>query len=87
VKSPTCARTPTIPSTTRTTASDICARALVFGFIATIVAAHKGLTATGGPKGVADAVNQAVVLSVILLAMANVAITQAYVMLVPQGIA
>ena len=62
-------------------------KALVFGFIATIVAAHKGLNATGGPKGVADAVNQAVVLSVILLAMANVAITQAYVMLVPQGIA
>ena len=42
-------------------------KALVFGFIATIVAAHKGLTARGGPKGVADAVNQAVVLSVILL--------------------
>ncbi|MDP3893555.1 ABC transporter permease [Nocardioides sp.] len=62
-------------------------KALVFGFIATIVAAHKGLSASGGPKGVADAVNQAVVLSVILLAMANVAITQAYVMLVPQGIA
>lgn len=62
-------------------------KALVFGFIATIVAAHKGLSATGGPKGVADAVNQAVVLSVILLALANVAITQAYVMLVPQGIA
>jgi phospholipid/cholesterol/gamma-HCH transport system permease protein len=62
-------------------------KALVFGFIATIVAAHKGLNASGGPKGVADAVNQAVVLSVILLAMANVAITQAYVMLVPQGVA
>jgi phospholipid/cholesterol/gamma-HCH transport system permease protein len=62
-------------------------KALVFGFIATIVAAHKGLNATGGPKGVADAVNQAVVLSVIMLAVANVAITQAYVMLVPQGIA
>jgi phospholipid/cholesterol/gamma-HCH transport system permease protein len=62
-------------------------KALVFGFIATIVASHKGLNASGGPKGVADAVNQAVVLSVILLAMANVAITQAYVMLVPQGVA
>ncbi|MDX6372167.1 MAG: phospholipid/cholesterol/gamma-HCH transport system permease protein, partial [Nocardioidaceae bacterium] len=60
---------------------------LVFGFIATIVASHKGLSARGGPKGVADAVNQAVVLSVILLAVANVALTQAYVMLVPQGIA
>jgi phospholipid/cholesterol/gamma-HCH transport system permease protein len=62
-------------------------KALVFGFIATIVAAHKGLNASGGPKGVADAVNQAVVLSVILLALVNVAITQAYVMLVPQGVA
>ncbi|MDQ4054648.1 MAG: ABC transporter permease [Actinomycetota bacterium] len=61
-------------------------KALVFGFIATIVAAHKGLTARGGPKGVADAVNQAVVLSVILLAVVNVAITQAYVMLLPQSV-
>jgi phospholipid/cholesterol/gamma-HCH transport system permease protein len=61
-------------------------KALIFGFIATIVAAHKGLSASGGPKGVADAVNQAVVLSVILLAVANVAITQAYVMLVPQSV-
>jgi phospholipid/cholesterol/gamma-HCH transport system permease protein len=60
-------------------------KALVFGLIATVVAAHKGLSASGGPKGVADAVNQAVVLSVILLALANVAITQAYVMLMPQG--
>lgn len=60
-------------------------KALVFGFIATVVAAHKGLNASGGPKGVADAVNQAVVLSVILLAGTNVAITQAYVMLFPQG--
>lgn len=62
-------------------------KALIFGFLATIVAAHKGLHAKGGPKGVADAVNQAVVLSVILLALANVAITQVYVMVVPQGLA
>ncbi len=62
-------------------------KALVFGFIATIVASHKGLGASGGPKGVADAVNQAVVLSVILLAIANVAITQAYVMIFPAGLA
>jgi len=60
-------------------------KALIFGFIATIVAAHKGLSAKGGPKGVADDVNQAVVLSVILLAVVNVGITQAYVMLVPQA--
>ena len=62
-------------------------KALVFGFIAIIVAAHKGLMARGGPKGVADGVNQAVVLSVILLAVVNVGITQAYVMLFPQRIA
>lgn len=62
-------------------------KALIFGFIATIVSAHKGLSASGGPKGVAEAVNQAVVLSVILLAVVNVALTQAYVMLVPQKIA
>jgi phospholipid/cholesterol/gamma-HCH transport system permease protein len=61
-------------------------KALVFGLVATVVAAHKGLGASGGPKGVADAVNQAVVLSVILLAGANVAITQAYVVLVPQAL-
>jgi phospholipid/cholesterol/gamma-HCH transport system permease protein len=62
-------------------------KAVLFGFIATIVAAHKGLHATGGPKGVADAVNQSVVLSVILLALVNVGLTQAYVMLVPQRVA
>jgi len=62
-------------------------KALIFGFIAVVVAAQKGLNARGGPKAVADAVNQAVVLSVILLAIVNVGITQAYVMLVPQGVA
>ncbi|CAM3206837.1 ABC transporter permease [Nocardioides dubius] len=62
-------------------------KALIFGFIATIVACHKGLNASGGPKGVADAVNEAVVISVIALAMVNVALTQAYVMLAPSRIA
>ncbi len=61
-------------------------KALLFGFIATIVASHKGLTARGGPKGVADAVNEAVVLSVIILAAVNVAITQAYVMIFPASL-
>ncbi|KRF17284.1 ABC transporter [Nocardioides sp. Soil797] len=62
-------------------------KALIFGFIATIVACHKGLTASGGAKGVADAVNESVVISVIALAMVNVALTQAYVMLAPARIA
>jgi phospholipid/cholesterol/gamma-HCH transport system permease protein len=58
---------------------------LLFGFVAIIVCAHKGLSAHGGPKAVADAVNQAVVLSVIILAVINVGLTQAYVMLFPGG--
>ena len=44
----------------------------VFGFIAAMVACYKGIYAKGGPKGVGDAVNQAVVLSFILLALVNV---------------
>lgn len=63
------------------------AKAAIFGFLATVVACHKGLNASGGPKGVADAVNQCVVLSVIVLAVVNVVITQAYVALVPQRMA
>lgn len=63
------------------------AKAMIFGFVATIIACHKGLNASGGPKGVADAVNQCVVLSVIALAIVNVAITQGYVVLVPPRIA
>ncbi|MDT0201408.1 ABC transporter permease [Nocardioides sp. AE5] len=62
-------------------------KALIFGFIATIVACHKGLTASGGAKGVADAVNEAVVISVVCLAVVNVGLTQAYVMLAPARIA
>ncbi len=62
-------------------------KALVFGFIATIVAAHKGLTARGGPKGVADAVNQAVVLTFVLLFSTNIVITQAYMLIAPPQVA
>ena len=35
-------------------------KAVIFGFIAAIVAAYKGMNAKGGPKGVGDAVNEAV---------------------------
>lgn len=62
-------------------------KALLFGFIAVIVSCYKGLAASGGAKGVADAVNQSVVISVVALAVVNVAVTQAYVMLVPQSMA
>jgi phospholipid/cholesterol/gamma-HCH transport system permease protein len=62
-------------------------KAVIFGFVAVVIAAHKGMNASGGPKGVADAVNQSVVLSVIMLALISVAIDQVYVMLVPQRLA
>ena len=59
----------------------------IFGAMIAIICCYKGLTAKGGPEGVGRAVNQAVVLSVILLALVNVGLTQAYVMLVPQKVA
>jgi phospholipid/cholesterol/gamma-HCH transport system permease protein len=62
-------------------------KAAVFGFLAAIVAAHKGLNARGGPKGVADAVNQCVVLSFLLLFSTNILITQAYLLISPPAVA
>jgi len=62
-------------------------KAMIFGFLATIIACHKGLRASGGPKGVADAVNQCVVISVVTLGIVNPPITQAYVVLVPARVA
>jgi phospholipid/cholesterol/gamma-HCH transport system permease protein len=58
-------------------------KALIFGAIAGLVAAHKGLTAGGGPKGVGDAVNQSVVITFMLLFCANFVITAIYFQLVP----
>lgn len=59
-------------------------KALVFGFIAAMVACYKGLYAKGGPKGVGDAVNQAVVITFILIFFANFIMTSLYFALVPQ---
>lgn len=61
-------------------------KSLIFGGIVAIVACYKGITASGGPRGVADAVNASVVLSVVLLFAANVVITQIYATLVPQRV-
>ena len=60
------------------------AKAAVFGFIAAMVACYKGLYAKGGPKGVGDAVNQAVVVTFILIFFANFIMTTLYFALVPQ---
>src|SRR5438309_4145661 len=60
------------------------AKAFVFGMIAAMVACYKGLYAKGGPKGVGDAVNQAVVVTFILIFFANFIMTTLYFALIPQ---
>lgn len=62
-------------------------KALIFGFIAGMVACYRGLTAGGGPKGVGDAVNQSVVITFMLLFFVNYVLTTVYFQVVPeQGI-
>ena len=59
-------------------------KALVFGALAALVAAYKGLHPKGGPKGVGDAVNQSVVVTFMLLFCVNFIMTAVYFQLVPQ---
>lgn len=58
-------------------------KSVIFGAIVAIVACDRGLTTRGGPAGVADSVNAAVVNSVILLFTVNVALTQVFALIVP----
>ena len=58
-------------------------KAVIFGAIAGVVAAYKGLNAAGGPKGVGDAVNQSVVVTFLLLFFVNFVITAVYLQIVP----
>jgi phospholipid/cholesterol/gamma-HCH transport system permease protein len=58
-------------------------KALIFGFIAGVVAAHRGLNPRPGPKGVGDAVNQSVVIAFLLLFFANLILTAIYLKIVP----
>ncbi|HEY2041416.1 MAG TPA: ABC transporter permease, partial [Jatrophihabitans sp.] len=53
-------------------------KALIFGLLAGVVASYKGLNAGGGPKGVGDAVNQSVVITFMLLFVANFSMTAIY---------
>jgi phospholipid/cholesterol/gamma-HCH transport system permease protein len=59
-------------------------KAAVFGMLAALVAAYKGLNAGGGPKGVGDAVNQSVIITFMLLFLTNFIITAIYFQIVPQ---
>jgi phospholipid/cholesterol/gamma-HCH transport system permease protein len=59
-------------------------KAGIFGFIAAMVACYKGLYCKSGPKGVGDAVNQAVVVTFILSFFVNFVLTVFYFNFVPQ---
>jgi phospholipid/cholesterol/gamma-HCH transport system permease protein len=58
-------------------------KAVLFGFVAGVVAAYRGLNPAGGPKGVGDAVNQAVVITFLVLFSINVALTAIYLRIIP----
>ncbi|MGJ9413182.1 MlaE family ABC transporter permease [Aeromicrobium sp. CF4.19] len=58
-------------------------KAVLFGFVAAIVASYKGMNAKGGPKGVGDAVNESVVITFILLFIINFVVSATYLQLVP----
>jgi phospholipid/cholesterol/gamma-HCH transport system permease protein len=60
------------------------AKAIVFGAIVAIVRCHKGLNTRGGPAGVANSVNAAVVEAILLLMAVNVALSQLYFLLFPR---
>ncbi len=58
-------------------------KAVIFGAIVAIVSCDRGLKTSGGPAGVANSVNAAVVNSVILLFTVNVVMTQLFALVVP----
>ncbi len=60
-------------------------KAAVFGFLAAVVGAYKGLNCGGGPSGVGRAVNESVILAFMLLFFLNAIITAIYFQLVPQN--
>ncbi|MFA4081376.1 MlaE family ABC transporter permease [Mycobacteroides salmoniphilum] len=59
-------------------------KAMVFAAIVAIVSCHKGLATRGGPAGVANSVNAAVVEAILLLMLANVVMTKLYVLIFPR---
>ncbi len=59
-------------------------KAVIYGAIVSVVSCQKGLSTKGGPIGVANSVNAAVVESILLLMIINVAISQLYIILFPR---
>ncbi|MBK0867795.1 MAG: ABC transporter permease [Saccharopolyspora sp.] len=58
-------------------------KAAAFGVLAALVSAFKGLTAKGGPSGLGDAVNEAVVMAFVMVFVANVVLTELHPLLLP----
>jgi phospholipid/cholesterol/gamma-HCH transport system permease protein len=58
-------------------------KAALFGLVAGIVAAYRGLNPAPGPKGVGQAVNQSVVISFVLVFLINLVVTGLYLQIVP----
>lgn len=63
------------------------AKGLVFAAIVAVISSLRGMEAKGGPRGVADAVNAAVVVNTILILFANLAIAQIATMFFPTAVA
>lgn len=59
-------------------------KAVIFGAIVAVVSCQKGMSTQGGPTGVANSVNAAVVESILILMIVNVVISQLYIMLFPR---
>jgi phospholipid/cholesterol/gamma-HCH transport system permease protein len=58
-------------------------KAALFGLVAGIVAAYRGLNPAPGPKGVGEAVNQSVVISFVLVFLINLVVTAIYLQVMP----
>lgn len=58
-------------------------KALIFGWLAAIIGAYKGLNAGGGPSGVGKAVNEAVIIAFMALFFFNAVITAIYFQVAP----
>jgi phospholipid/cholesterol/gamma-HCH transport system permease protein len=59
-------------------------KAVIFGAIVAVVSCQKGMSTVGGPTGVANSVNAAVVESILVLMIVNVVISQLYIMMFPR---
>jgi len=59
-------------------------KAVIYGAIVAVIACQKGLFTKGGPAGVANSVNAAVVESILVLMIVNVGISELYNALYPR---